>query len=793
MPLFEVDATRPLLVQSARGGGGSDGGEPGVHTSAHQVVESHIDGLLGEQVFPIVQGTSPDEPHLLALDAAGSPVVVELVGDLDRDNLTKALDHAGAAGRLTRTELAARYHGGAQAFAHDVAAFYDSVPVTRSQQSKGGSARLIIICQNAPEEILNAVEFLRQPSMPVEVLKMGVVHSADGRRFLDVSPLVIHLPPALPMPKKKVTPQVAAPRPPAPKLPAEDAFAEGVKVGYALTGKMPVVAQAPQPRSTTAERSSRTPVAADPAPVDPAPTVASLRARLAQGKAAAEPASGAAAPAVPSSPRPTGGTRASRRALAASQVAEASPAVPPTPAPVAAAPVAPAPVAAAPLPPAPVPATPVPPPSRASARRADASPGRAALSTRRSEVSEAIPAVAPPPVQPPLGAYEPAPYVAGGYEAAQAAEPAPYVAAGYEAAQAAEPAPVRRRSRSDRFNGQVDGEAAPRSGHTPVPPPPAPSPAPSAPVPAEPAAALWQPPSYDGPPTRETPVYEPTSFEPSYSAPASYGAPQAAADANPVEYGTQPFDVESTFGAPEYEPPTYATSPGYDAPAAYVPTYDSVPANDSYSSPGYTAGAAYGAPQQTYDGAGYEPVPAAAGGYGEQTGYAAEPSGYTGEQTRYAGEYGGYAPPPSAPFEPPYTPAPAAGADDRPWDQGYAGAGYEAAQPAYDETPAVPVPSDIRTGTPMLFEDEDDPDLAALARSIGEPTRIVWSRPRRNQHYEGLLHPDGAIELADGSRYRHPDSAATAASGSYTADGWSVWRLGDTGPTLTDAFRMRFS
>ncbi|MCF4122118.1 hypothetical protein L1785_14140 [Antribacter sp. KLBMP9083] len=771
MPLFEVDATRPLLVQSARGGaGGSGGREPGVHTSAHQVVESHIDGLLGEQVFPIVQGTSPDEPHLLALDAAGSPVVVELVGDLDRDNLTKALDHAGAAGRLTRTELAARYHGGSQAFAHDVAAFYDSVPVTRSQQSKSGSARLIIICQNAPEEILNAVEFLRQPSMPVEVLKMGVVHSADGRRFLDVSPLVIHLPPALPMPKKKVAPQVAAPRPAGAKVPAEDAFAEGVKVGYALTGKMPVVAQAPQPRSTTAERTPRTPVAAGPAPVDPAPSVASLRARLAQGKAAAEPGPG---PAAPASARPAGGTRASRRALAAAQAAEAAPAVPPAPVPA-------APVAVAPLPPAPVPAAPVPPPSRASARTSDASPARPALSTRRSEVSESIPAVAAPPVQPPLGAYE----------------SAPYVAAGHEASQAADPAPVRRRSRSDRFNGQVDGEAAPRSGHTPVPPPPAPSPVPPAPVPAEPAAGLWQPPSYDGPPTRETPVYEPTSFEPSYGAPAAYGAPQAAADDNPVEYGTQPFDVESTFGAPEYEPPTYATSPGYDAPAAYVPTYDSVPANDSYSSSGYTADAPYGAAQQSYDGAGYEPVPAAAGGYGEQTGYVAEPSGYAGEQTRYAAEYGGYAPPPSAPFEPPYAPAaPAAGAgaDDRQWDQGYVGAGYDAAPPAYDETPAVPVPSDIRTGTPMLFEDEDDPDLAALARSIGEPTRIVWSRPRRNQHYEGLLHPDGAIELADGSRYRHPDSAATAASGSYTADGWSVWRLGDTGPTLTDAFRMRFS
>jgi hypothetical protein len=136
MPLFEVDATRPFLVQSS---GNGSGGEPGVHTSAHRVVESHIDGLLGEQVFPVAQGSGPDEPHLLALDASGLPVVVELVGDLDKSTLTRALDHAGAAGRLTRGELAARYHGGQHSFAHDVAEFYDSVPITKSSSTGSGS------------------------------------------------------------------------------------------------------------------------------------------------------------------------------------------------------------------------------------------------------------------------------------------------------------------------------------------------------------------------------------------------------------------------------------------------------------------------------------------------------------------------------------------------------------------------------------------------------------------------------------------------------------------------------
>ncbi|TGJ95761.1 oxidoreductase, partial [Actinotalea fermentans ATCC 43279 = JCM 9966 = DSM 3133] len=34
---------------------------------------------------------------------------------------------------------------------------------------------------------------------------------------------------------------------------------------------------------------------------------------------------------------------------------------------------------------------------------------------------------------------------------------------------------------------------------------------------------------------------------------------------------------------------------------------------------------------------------------------------------------------------------------------------------------------------------------------------------------------------------------AIAASGTATADGWSVWRLGDGGPTLTDAFREQYA
>jgi hypothetical protein len=713
MPLFEVDTQRPLLVTSANGANGS---EPGLKTTANQVVDSHIDGLLGEEVFPIAQGSGPDEPHLLALDASGSPVVVELVADLDRENLAKALDHAGAAGRLTRADLAARYSGGASSFQHDVAAFYDSVPITRTQGKNGGSgARLIIICQNAPDEILNAVDFLRQPTMPVEVLKMGVVNSDDGRKFLDVSPLVVHLPPGLPAPKSApiggsitgsmdgsvsssmdtgVTGGVAGGAA-APK----DAFEEGVKVGYALTGKMPVVAQAPQTRSpqaplSRAERARQMPVRAEASPpladnpsAGPTNAATGLRSSLRGAAPRGGPPERAAAGGSPErvanggsrerpsgggTPERTAGTRAARRAQAAAGASDATApdVVPP----------APSGPGSGSMPSAPVSSV----RPGAESRPTPSTPPRLAAS-RSSLGDGAVPVRTGP-----------------------AAEPAPAPS-------------LRRRSRTDRFAASAQPDE-PTSAYPPSAPTPAPGASfPPPPVPQPPAEEnLWQPPPYEA--------------APAYS----------EADSN------EPSDLDITQ-------PRYTPEPTYGAGSSFAP-----------AAPSY----------------GYTPEPAA--GYGGQNGY-----GY-GEQPGYESPYPDNAAPAVAPPNPWESGGYLAGPDDGYGQPAFAADPYPSSAP---EAPARPVPPNesIRASTPMLFEEEDDPDLEALARSVGTPTRIVWSRPRRNQHFEAMLLPDGAIELANGARYRHPDSAATAASGSYTADGWNVWRIGDTGPTLVEEFSRRFA
>ncbi|GAA1994634.1 hypothetical protein GCM10009718_35660 [Isoptericola halotolerans] len=100
---------------------------------------------------------------------------------------------------------------------------------------------------------------------------------------------------------------------------------------------------------------------------------------------------------------------------------------------------------------------------------------------------------------------------------------------------------------------------------------------------------------------------------------------------------------------------------------------------------------------------------------------------------------------------------------------------------------------DTAERAPVTFDDEIDGDLIALASTLHRPTRLVWSRPRRRQHFEAVLHPDGVIELADGGRFQHPDHAASAASGTPTDDGWNVWHLAPDGPSLLDAYRARFA
>lgn len=185
MPIFELDAGRPVLVQPMQPAAGA------FEAETQALVLDHLSALLNEHVFPVVRSHgAPGEPQVLALDAHGQPVVAEVVRVLDGESLVRALQHAGATSRLSTDDLARAYTGGAHAFADDLVAFRESLPIAvRNAPSRSAGARVVVFCAEVAETVQDAVEFLRQSGRQVEVLVVGVVRGHDGRRLLDVSPL----------------------------------------------------------------------------------------------------------------------------------------------------------------------------------------------------------------------------------------------------------------------------------------------------------------------------------------------------------------------------------------------------------------------------------------------------------------------------------------------------------------------------------------------------------------------------------------------------------------------------
>ncbi len=185
MPIFEVDHGQPVLARHLTPAASAFG----VESAA--LVADHLGALLGEQLMPVAsRQPGVDSPHLLAVDASGQPVVVEVVHRLDGDALLRALKYGGQAARLSSRDFASLYHRGAENFEADLAEFSSDVPVvSRHAAVRHAGSRLLLVCADIEPGVLDAIEFLRQPGWHVDVLQIGVLSGSDGRRFVEVSPL----------------------------------------------------------------------------------------------------------------------------------------------------------------------------------------------------------------------------------------------------------------------------------------------------------------------------------------------------------------------------------------------------------------------------------------------------------------------------------------------------------------------------------------------------------------------------------------------------------------------------
>lgn len=189
MPIFELDEGRARLVQPMQPLPGSFAND------CAALLTHHLAAIAGEPLFPVRRRSgAPDHadlPELLALDSTGRTVVVEVVQVLDDDAVVAALRHAGAAARMTATDLARSYHADPDRFAVDFAAFREQVAYGMTTSRREG-VRLVVLCSEVAAEAGDTLGYLRGPGRHVDVLQLGVVRGADDRRLLEVAPLARH-------------------------------------------------------------------------------------------------------------------------------------------------------------------------------------------------------------------------------------------------------------------------------------------------------------------------------------------------------------------------------------------------------------------------------------------------------------------------------------------------------------------------------------------------------------------------------------------------------------------------
>ncbi len=189
MPIFELDEGAPSLVQPMQPLPGS------FAQDCASLLTHHLRAIAGEPLFPVrARGQASEHanvPELLALDSTGRPVVIEVVQVLDDDAVLRCLHHAGAAARMTATDLARAYHADPVRFGVDFAAFREQVAFG-AQTSRREGVRLVVVCSEVAAEAGDALGYLHGPGRHVDVLQVGVLRGVDDRRLLEVSPLARH-------------------------------------------------------------------------------------------------------------------------------------------------------------------------------------------------------------------------------------------------------------------------------------------------------------------------------------------------------------------------------------------------------------------------------------------------------------------------------------------------------------------------------------------------------------------------------------------------------------------------
>ena len=865
MPLFELDDGRPRLVQPMQPLPGS------FAQDLTALLTHHLAAIAGEPLFPVRhRSNGPDHadlPTLLALDSTGRAVVIEGVPVLDDDTVVAALRHAGAAARMTATDLARAYHADPDRFPVDFAAFREQVAFGMATSRREG-VRLVIVCSEIATEAGDTLGYLRGPGRHVDVLQLGVVRGVDDRRFLDVSPLARHEsvrrpvePTALRLVRSSEASFATAMayedgrrRPPAPSGGApgsgHGAMFEGAGAtnggavtpgpstgqGYLTAPGLPTTSAFPSAPSASRptgvlgagshevgsremashevgshEVGSVSPSAAV-LPVAGAPSTqvgASTRAVPAvlpgaRQSTAADPgtSSGLGSSGLGSSGSGAGGydpagsgwagsrargSQAHGEGLYGSQVhgdgmhgpQPRGPEAPTSGSPVSATPVSATPVSAPPVSAPPVSATPVSAPP-ASAPHTPGPVPRTPTGVRVS--SGSVPREGLTPLQ--AGAW--AGSSGGPQEGTADGTPVDRALDGLgpvnHAATTLAPANPVPSNRGKPLTAALTLPPVSRPSAT-APTPPVSRTSSTAPTPSivEPRSSAASPPRIvePRPLTASSPL-----FDSMIPGPARAATPSGDPYLDPLGLALGGLGGTRATTSRSVDASDAGSAPGADGTPGTT-TSDGGPAaradaraagarglgveGAAVVSPGAAGAGAPGA-------SGFDTgrvVGAGPGGAGDRA--AGVPESEAGGVVAVASWVGAAAP--GAPVPDVHV----SGAAPDAW----AASSPSSVSPPSGSSGAVadPGPEPPQHDTTQPF-----PELATLAKRRRALTTLVWLRERRGQRLEALLQPDGSIELPDGARFFDPNEAAAYAAGSLTeVDGWRAWRLGDGGPTLTEA------
>lgn len=182
MLLFEFDNGHLLPAQF----GSTTGGE--IDAEVMVAVRDHVLEIIGKPLFAVQwdadgrgQHAAPGDPDsLIAMDASGQVVTVEVRPTLDSITLVAALAHSGRSSTLGWLDLANLYPSGTGAFRRDWNAFRESLPPRPLP-----GARLYIVTGKILDEVRPALELLADSG--VEVFEVTQRSMSDGRTFVEVT------------------------------------------------------------------------------------------------------------------------------------------------------------------------------------------------------------------------------------------------------------------------------------------------------------------------------------------------------------------------------------------------------------------------------------------------------------------------------------------------------------------------------------------------------------------------------------------------------------------------------